>query len=96
MARRRRDFLLLPNPIGRFAIGDRTPGLRYGADGSLTVVIQHAEPESDADHANWLPAPPDGFYVCLRAYLPRDEMLAGQHRLPGLLRMSQRQADAAN
>jgi hypothetical protein len=91
----RRDFLLVPNPIGRFAIGDRTPGLRYGADGSLTLSIQHAMPEGDAARDNWLPAPPDGFYVCLRAYLPRDEMLTGQHQLPGLQRVAQRQVEQA-
>ena len=29
------------NPIDRYSIGDRTPGLRRAADGSLTIVIQH-------------------------------------------------------
>jgi hypothetical protein len=35
------DFYLVANPIGRYSIGDRTPGLRRDADGSLTIVIQH-------------------------------------------------------
>jgi hypothetical protein len=48
------DFYLVANPIGRYSIGDRTPGLRRDADGSLTSVIQHDQP---ADTSNWLPAP---------------------------------------
>ena len=28
-----RDFYLVANPIGRYSIGDRTPGLRRDADG---------------------------------------------------------------
>ena len=31
------DLYLVDNPIGRYAIGDRTPGLRRGRDGSLTL-----------------------------------------------------------
>jgi hypothetical protein len=38
------DFYLVANPIGRYSIGDRTPGLRRDADGSLTIVIQHDPP----------------------------------------------------
>jgi hypothetical protein len=67
----RHDFMLVPNPIGRFAIGDRTPGLRPGDDGSLTLYIQHAMPVDPAAQANWPPAPTGSFYLCLRAYPPR-------------------------
>ena len=81
---RRSDFLLVENPIQRYAIGDRTAGLHLGADGSLTLCIQHAPPTTVDGRANWLPAPPDGFYLCLRAYLPRPELLDGRYRLPGL------------
>jgi hypothetical protein len=43
------DFYLVANPIGRYSIGDRTPGLRRDADESLTIVIQHDQP---ADTSN--------------------------------------------
>ena len=46
----------IDNPIGRYAIGDRTPGLQKAADGSLTLYLQHDRPEGDRA-ANWLPAP---------------------------------------
>jgi len=45
--------LELSNPIGRFAIGDRTPGLKYADDGSLTIYIQ-AERAPEAEASNWL------------------------------------------
>lgn len=84
----RHDFMLVPNAIDRFAIGDRTPGLRLGNGGSLKIHLQHAMPADAGARANWLPAPPGGFYVCLRAYLPGEDMLAGRHGLPGLERVA--------
>lgn len=81
-----RDYMLVDNPIDRYAIGDRTPGLRHDADGGLTLHIQHARPESEAAQANWLPAPEGDFYLCLRAYVPRAAMLDGRYMLPALVR----------
>lgn len=76
------DFMLVDNPIARFAIGDRTPGLQYDTDGGLTLYIQHAPPLDAQARANWLPAPPDAFFLCLRAYLPRKDMLDERYVLP--------------
>ncbi len=78
------QFFLVDNPIGRYSIGDRTPGLRSNPDGSLTIWIARADPGGDRT-ANWLPAPPAGpFSLSLRAYLPKDEMRDGRYRLPAL------------
>ncbi|WP_027015080.1 DUF1254 domain-containing protein [Comamonas composti] len=63
------DRFLYANEIMRHAIGDRTPGLKLGADGSLEMEISHARP---ADTANWLPAPAGRFYLILRMYHPRE------------------------
>ncbi len=82
----RRTFMLVPNDIGRFAIGDRTRGLAYGADGSLTIHLQARPPRDAAARANWLPAPAGAFYLCLRGYLPQAPLLDGGYRLPGLQR----------
>lgn len=76
--------MLVANPIERYAIGDRTPGLRPDPDGGLTIEIGHAAPTDPARQANWLPAPPGRFYLCLRAYVPRPAMLDGSHVLPPL------------
>jgi hypothetical protein len=34
------DFYLIANPIDRRSIGDRTQGLSFGAEGSLTLHVQ--------------------------------------------------------
>jgi hypothetical protein len=75
------DFLLVENPMKRYAIGDRTAGLQRGADGSLELTIQH---EAPADRANWLPAPAGPFQLVLRTYQPRTAIFDGSYRLPPL------------
>ena len=44
------------NPIERYSIGDRTPGFKASADGSLTISMQHESPGKGLE-PNWLPAP---------------------------------------
>lgn len=76
------QFFFFDNPIHRYAIGDRTPGLVYGTDGGLDIWISRADP-GGARSANWLPAPPQRpFSVVLRVYLPKPELLDGTYRLP--------------
>ena len=70
-----------PNPINRYAIGDRTQGLKTNDDGSLDIWIGHDNP-GPAREANWLPAPAGSFTMTLRAYLPKQELLSGAYRLP--------------
>ena len=82
----RRNFMLVPNHIGRYAIGDRTRGLVHGTDGSLTIHLQTQPPRDAAARANWLPAPAGPFYLCLRAYLPQPPLLDGGYALPGVQR----------
>lgn len=65
-----RAGLLVDNPLGRYAVGDRTPGLRREADGSLRVHVA-AYPPADGT-SNWLPAPQGPFRLMLRLYHPRD------------------------
>jgi hypothetical protein len=73
------DFYLVANPINRYSIGDRTPGLRHDPDGSLTIVIQHEQP---ADTSNWLPAPAAPFRPLLRLYQPQAALLDGTYQIP--------------
>ncbi len=70
------------NAINRYTVGDRTPGLVKKADGSLDIVVQHAEPTSPSDKANWLPSPAGPFQLMLRAYLPTEALAKGQAPLP--------------
>ena len=57
------------NPINRYAIGDRDK-LKFAADGSLTLYVQHESPGKDKE-SNWLPAPKDEFNLMMRLYLPK-------------------------
>jgi hypothetical protein len=68
------------NPIDRYAIGDRDH-LLHGADGSLTLYIQHDEPTGDRK-ANWLPAPAEPFNLYLRLFWPREEAEDGTWQIP--------------
>jgi hypothetical protein len=77
---------LHPNALHRYAIGDRTPGLRRGRDRSLTLRIQHARPGGRAS-ANWLPAPAGRFRMILRIYEPRGSVLRGTWRPPPVRRV---------
>jgi len=78
------DFYLVANPIGRYSIGDRTPGLRRDSDGSLTIVIQHDQP---ADTGNWLPAPAAPFRPIMRLYQPRAALLDGTYQIPPITKV---------
>ncbi len=75
------------NPIGRYSIGDRTPGLQKAADGSLTLYLQRERPEGDR-LANWLPAPNGPMRLMLRAYEPEEALIEGRYRAPGVQRNS--------
>jgi hypothetical protein len=79
------DGFLVPNPINRYSIGDRTKGLRYNTDGSFDIYIQQQVPVGK--ESNWLPAPTQGFYLSLRAYQPRAEVLTGAYKVPPLQRL---------
>jgi len=79
------DRYFVANPIGRHAIGDRTAGLRHGPDGSLDILVQHEQPADGL--SNWLPAPAGPFYLILRMYHPRDELLSRGYRIPPVRRV---------
>jgi hypothetical protein len=82
-------YFLAPNPIDRYAIGDRTPGLRYGPDGALDIWISRIDPGGERS-ANWLPAPAHGpFSLVLRAYLPRPELVAQSYTPPAIEELQQ-------
>jgi hypothetical protein len=74
-------YHLVENPIKRYGITDRTPGLVYGADGSLEIRIQRDQPES----GNWLPAPEGAFSITLRTYQPRQAVKDGSYQPPKLV-----------
>ncbi len=72
------------NPIKRFAIGDRDK-LKFNADGSLDVYVQHASPGA-AKESNWLPSPADPFNLSLRLYWPSEAILEGRWTPPAVVK----------
>lgn len=84
------DRFFIDNPIRRYAIGDRTPDLRFDADGGLRIQIQHDAPASTS---NWLPAPAEGhFYLIIRLYHPQKSFLEGRYAMPPVCSVARREA----
>lgn len=73
---------LIENPIRRYSIGDRTPGLRKNADGSLDIRISREAPAEGT--SNWLPVGPGTFYLVVRIYEPGPAVFDGSYALPPL------------
>lgn len=74
---------LTENAIRRYAIGDRS-NLKYNADGSLDIYIQHEAPSKDKEN-NWLPAPKEEFNLSVRIYWATDEYLkTGDWKKPAI------------
>lgn len=80
------NYYLVDNPIDRYSIGDRTPGLQYGSDGSLTVYMQPDAPNDATERANWLPTPPGDFRPIMRLYEPGPAIFDGTYQLPAIVR----------
>jgi hypothetical protein len=82
-----RSAKLVENEIQRYSLGDRTPGLVFGDDGSLTIALQAAKPSDPL--VNWLPSPggPLPYIAVMRMYEPREEALGGAYALPQVVRV---------
>jgi hypothetical protein len=80
------DGFQVANPLNRCALGDRD-ALRYNADGSLDLFIQHDSPGPERE-ANWLPAPPGPLALFLRLYEPTAEVLDGRWDPPAVRRVT--------
>ncbi|MFF1797651.1 DUF1254 domain-containing protein, partial [Kitasatospora sp. NPDC058263] len=74
------DGFQVANPLNRCALGDRD-ALRYNADGSLDLLVQHESPGPEHE-ANWLPAPRGPLALFMRLYEPRAEVLDGRWAPP--------------
>jgi hypothetical protein len=59
--------------------------MRFNADGSLDLLLQHEHPGADKE-SNWLPAPRRPLGVTMRLYAPRPEVLDGRWAPPAIRR----------
>jgi hypothetical protein len=80
------SMLLTANPLNRYLINSpMLPQLKKDADGGITLCIQNTSPGKN-NEANWLPAPKGPFYVVLRVYWPKEEILNGSWKVPPIMR----------
>ncbi|MQB07702.1 DUF1254 domain-containing protein [Agrobacterium tumefaciens] len=75
------DRLLYANPLQRYSIGDRTTGLKFGSDKSLTIYLGNASPGKDKE-SNWLPTPKGKYSLVARIYGPEKGAIDGTWNLP--------------
>ena len=80
------DGYMVENLIKRYSIGGRTRGIKPEVDGALAIYIQSDSPGSDKE-SNWLPAPKGQFYLVLRMYLPKQEVINGLYEIPPVKRV---------
>jgi hypothetical protein len=75
------DMFFVHNQANRYTIGSTTDGLTTNDDGSLTIHIQHSQPDG-GEAANWLPAPMGSFNLTMRYYSPLSPILDRTYQLP--------------
>ena len=78
------ERFLVANPINRYSVGDRTEGLKRGADGSLEIYLTSDNPGPDKA-SNWLPTPKGPFFFAARFYGPKAGLIDGSWTLPPLV-----------
>ncbi len=82
------DYYLVANPIERYSIGDRTPGLETAADGSITIRMQRRR--TRARRSGQLAPDPRGrlpphvAHLHPRPVRPRRDLHAARHQPTGL------------
>jgi hypothetical protein len=79
------EQFLVPNPIKRYAIGDRDR-LKFNEDGSLDLFVQHGSPGPEKE-SNWLPTLEGPFNLIMRLYWPKESMLDGSWKVPPVQRL---------
>jgi hypothetical protein len=87
-----KDGFPTANDLKRNAIGDRD-ALKFNADGSLDLYIQHASPGAEKE-SNWLPSATGDFNLTMRLYAPKGEVLDGRWVPPAIRQAAQRVAAA--
>ena len=78
------DGYLVPNSAKIYALGSDHPGLKISKAGSVTVAVQVKRPTDKT--INWLPAPPAGFRLNMRLYIPSQSILNGTWKPPSIIK----------
>jgi hypothetical protein len=75
-------YFFVENSLKKYTVSPRD-NPKYNADGSLTIYIQNKSPGKDKQ-ANWLPAPEGKFVLMLRMYWPKESVINGTWKPPGV------------
>lgn len=70
----------------RYAIGDRTAGIHYRDEGSLTLYLAPEKPTAPHQLANWLPTPDSQFRPIMRFYLPQNSVFQHDFSLSSIVK----------
>jgi hypothetical protein len=80
------EHFFAPNELKRYSVGTKNKTLVTNAEGSLTIYVQ-ADPPSEAQRANWLPAPKNSdFSLYIRAYWPKTAIIDGSWTPPAVMK----------
>jgi len=73
---------LVPNPINRYSIGNKSKGLKYEPNGDLIIYLQSTSPGKDKE-SNWLPTPKnEKFMFVTRIYGPEPDVINNVWKMP--------------
>jgi hypothetical protein len=72
--------------LNRSSLGTKNKTLKFNDDGSLTLYAGAKSPCKDKE-SNWLPALKGSFSLYIRAYWPKEVILDGTGKPPGIERI---------
>lgn len=75
-------YFFAPNPLNRYSVSERTPGLIRRPDGAIDIILSRTPVDSSL--GNWLPTPDGPMRVSLRAYIPREPIRQGRWSPPSI------------
>lgn len=66
--------LLSANPANKYSVNSIKSKFKTEQDGRLNIYLQYDSPGKDKEE-NWIPVPKEDFFICLRLYWPKQEVL---------------------
>lgn len=76
------QYFFVENPLNRYTLSERNK-LTTNPDGSVDLFIQKDNP-GGVKESNWLPAPDNKFILMTRFYWPKEALLDGSWKTPGV------------
>jgi hypothetical protein len=71
---------IFENAKGKYGIGNKSKGLKYNKDGSLTLYFQAEVPKGS--ETNWVPIPSENFELIFKVFSPGEMVVSGEWAPP--------------